>query len=114
MQVLHEPYAHLYVGDYFTDTLDLSAHCALRLLLLETWVHGPVGPCASGKGRRTDKRGMAGYQRRQWRTGRSEIFGKRVTFEKEIWRAIDAGYVLFFGVFDVGLSCQDRRSRRPL
>jgi len=45
MQVLHEPYAHLYVGDYFTDTLDLSAHehCALRLLLLETWVHGPVG-----------------------------------------------------------------------
>ena len=45
MQVLHEPYAHLYVGDYFADTLDLSAHehCALRLLLLETWVHGPVG-----------------------------------------------------------------------
>jgi len=37
MQVLHEPYAHLYVGDYFADTLDLSAHehCALRLLLLE-------------------------------------------------------------------------------
>src|SRR6185437_8643637 len=37
--------AHLYVGDYFTDTLDLSAHehCALRLLVLETWVHGPVG-----------------------------------------------------------------------
>ena len=45
MQVLHEPYAHLYVGDYFADALDLSAHehCALRLLLLETWVHGPVG-----------------------------------------------------------------------
>ena len=44
MQVLHEPYAHLYVGDYFADTLDLSAHehCALRLLLLETWVRGPV------------------------------------------------------------------------
>ena len=37
--------ARTYVGDYFTDTLDLSAneHCALRLLLLETWVHGPVG-----------------------------------------------------------------------
>ena len=36
-QTLHEAYAHLYVGDYFTDTLDLSAHehCALRLLLLE-------------------------------------------------------------------------------
>jgi len=45
IQALHEPYAHLYVGDYFTDTLDLSAHehCALRLLLLETWVRGPVG-----------------------------------------------------------------------
>src|SRR6187200_2121162 len=44
IQALHEPYAHLYVGDYFADTLDLSAHehCALRLLLLETWVRGPV------------------------------------------------------------------------
>jgi hypothetical protein len=42
---LHEPYAHLYVGDYFADTLDLTAaeHVALRLLLLETWVRGPVG-----------------------------------------------------------------------
>ena len=45
IQSLHEPYAHLYVGDYFADTLDLSAHehRALRLLLLETWVRGPVG-----------------------------------------------------------------------
>jgi hypothetical protein len=45
IQALHEPYAYLYVGDYFADTLDLSApeHRALRLLLLETWVHGPVG-----------------------------------------------------------------------
>ena len=45
IQALHEPYAHLYVGDYFADTLYLSAHehCALRLLLLETWVRGPVG-----------------------------------------------------------------------
>ena len=45
IQALHEPYAHLYVDDYFADTLDLSAHehCALRLLLLETWVRGPVG-----------------------------------------------------------------------
>ena len=42
--VLHEPYAHLYVGDYFADTLDLtsSEHRALRLLLLETWVCGFV------------------------------------------------------------------------
>jgi hypothetical protein len=41
---LLEPYAHLYVGDYFADTLDLTAtqHRALRLLLLETWVRGFV------------------------------------------------------------------------
>jgi uncharacterized protein YdaU (DUF1376 family) len=39
-----EPYAYLYVGDYFADTLDLTAnqHRALRLLLLETWVRGFV------------------------------------------------------------------------
>ena len=45
IKVLHEPYAHLYVGDYFADTLDLAAHehRAFRLLLLETWVRGPVG-----------------------------------------------------------------------
>jgi len=38
IQALHEPYANLYLGDYFADTLDLSAdeHRALRLLLLET------------------------------------------------------------------------------
>ena len=38
IQALHEPYAYLYVGDYFADTLDLAAHehRALRLLLLET------------------------------------------------------------------------------
>jgi hypothetical protein len=43
-QALHEPYAYLYVGDYLADTLDLAAHehRALRLLLLETWVRGPV------------------------------------------------------------------------
>jgi hypothetical protein len=42
---LHEPYAHLYIGDYYADTFDLDAHehRALRLLLLETWVRGPVG-----------------------------------------------------------------------
>src|SRR3954468_9837159 len=45
IQALHEPYAYLYVGDYFADTLDLAAHehRALRLLLLQTWVRGPVG-----------------------------------------------------------------------
>jgi uncharacterized protein YdaU (DUF1376 family) len=38
IQALHEAHAYLYVGDYFADTLDLSApeHRALRLLLLET------------------------------------------------------------------------------
>jgi uncharacterized protein YdaU (DUF1376 family) len=53
---LHETYAHLYVGDYFADTLDLTVieHVALRLLLLETWVRGPVGNV-----RRIDARGMA-------------------------------------------------------
>jgi hypothetical protein len=45
IQALHEPYAYLYVGDYFADTLDLASreHRALRLLLLETWMRGPVG-----------------------------------------------------------------------
>ena len=45
IKALHEPYANLYLGDYFADTLDLSAdeHRALRLLLLETWVRGPIG-----------------------------------------------------------------------
>jgi hypothetical protein len=45
IQALHEAYAHLYVGDYFVDTLGLSAHehRTLRLLLLETWIRGPVG-----------------------------------------------------------------------
>jgi hypothetical protein len=44
IQALHEPYVYLYVGDYFADTLDLAAreHRALRLLLLETWMRGPV------------------------------------------------------------------------
>jgi uncharacterized protein YdaU (DUF1376 family) len=39
---LHEPYAHLYVGDYFSDTLNLSAreHRALQLLLFHAWVDG--------------------------------------------------------------------------
>src|SRR6188768_1746718 len=60
MQVLHEPYAHLYVGDYFADTLDLSAHehCALRLLLLETWVRGPVGHVRLAK--------VAGLTKAEW------------------------------------------------
>jgi len=44
-EALHEPYGHLYVGDYTADTFELTAqeHRALRLLLLETWVRGPVG-----------------------------------------------------------------------
>ena len=45
VRALHEPYVYLYIGDYFADTLALAAHehRALRLLLLETWVRGPVG-----------------------------------------------------------------------
>jgi hypothetical protein len=67
MQVLHEPYAHLYVGDYFADTLDLSAHehCALRLLLLETWVHGPVGHVRLAR--------VAGLAKEEWQVIKSAV-----------------------------------------
>jgi hypothetical protein len=39
---LLEPCAHLYVGNYVADSLDLTViqHRALRHLLLETWVRG--------------------------------------------------------------------------
>jgi uncharacterized protein YdaU (DUF1376 family) len=41
---LFEPSAYLYAGEYFSDTLHLSAaeHRALRLLLLKNWVRGFV------------------------------------------------------------------------
>ena len=60
IQALHEPYAYLYVGDYLADTPDLAAHehRALRLLLLETWVRGPVG-----NGRLAQ---VAGLTRAEW------------------------------------------------
>jgi len=60
IQALHEPYAYLYVGDYFSDTLDLAAHehRALRLLLLETWVRGPVGNVRLAQ--------VAGLTRAEW------------------------------------------------
>lgn len=60
IQPLHEPYAFLYVGDYFSDTLDLAAHehRALRLLLLETWVRGPVGNTRLAK--------VAGLSNEEW------------------------------------------------
>jgi hypothetical protein len=60
IQALHEPYAHVYVGDYFADTLDLSAleHCALRLRLLETWVRGPVGNACLAR--------VAGLTKEEW------------------------------------------------
>lgn len=60
IQALHEPYAHLYVGDYFADTLDLAAreHRALRLLLLETWVRGLVGNVRLAR--------VAGLTRAEW------------------------------------------------
>ena len=61
IQALHEPYAHLYVGDYFADTLDLTAHehRALRLLLLETWIHGSIG--------NVRLRRVAGLTTEEWR-----------------------------------------------
>lgn len=60
IQTLHEPYAFLYVGDYFADTLDLAAHehRALRLLLLETWLMGPVGNTRLAK--------VAGLTKEEW------------------------------------------------
>jgi len=60
IRALHEPYAYLYVGDYFADTLDLTAHehRALRILLLETWVHGPVGNVRLAS--------VAGLTREEW------------------------------------------------
>ena len=60
VRTLHEPYAYLYVGDYFADTLDLAAHehRALRLLLLETWVRGPVGNLRLAK--------VAGLTKEEW------------------------------------------------
>jgi 5-methylcytosine-specific restriction endonuclease McrA len=60
IQALHEPYAYLYVGDYSADTLDLAAreHRALRLLLLETWVRGPVGNVRLAQ--------VAGLTRAEW------------------------------------------------
>jgi len=67
IQALHEPYAHLYVGDYFADTLDLSAleHCVLRLLLLETWVRGPVGNARLAR--------VAGLTKEEWQAIKSAI-----------------------------------------
>src|SRR5689334_11918337 len=64
---LHEPYAHLYIGDYYADTFNLSAHehLALRLLLLETWVHGPVGNTRLHK--------VARVSKEQWHTIRSSV-----------------------------------------
>jgi uncharacterized protein YdaU (DUF1376 family) len=37
-----EAYSYLYIGDYFSDTLNLSAreHAAFRHLLLHMWLHG--------------------------------------------------------------------------
>lgn len=37
-----EIFSELYIGDYFTDTLDFSArqHAAFRLLLLHAWLNG--------------------------------------------------------------------------
>jgi len=64
---LHETYAHLYVGDYFADTLDLTVieHVALRLLLLETWVRGPVGNVRLAS--------VTGLTREEWQTVKPAI-----------------------------------------
>ena len=60
-------YAHLYVGDYFADTLDLAAHehRALRMLLLETWVRGPVGNARLAK--------VAGLTKAEWQVVKTSV-----------------------------------------
>ena len=67
VRALHEPYAYLYVGDYFADTLGLAAHQhrALRLLLLETWVRGPVGNARLAK--------VAGLTRAEWQAVKPSV-----------------------------------------
>ena len=67
IQPLHEPYAYLYAGDYFADTLHLAAreHRALRLLLLETWVRGPVGNVRLAK--------VAGLTRAEWQEVKAAV-----------------------------------------
>jgi hypothetical protein len=67
IRALHEPYAYLYVGDYFADTLDFSAreHRALWLLLLETWVRGPVGNVRLAK--------VAGLTPDEWQEVKSAV-----------------------------------------
>jgi len=67
IRALYESYAHLYVGDYFADTLDLAAreHRALRLLLLETWVRGPVGNARLAK--------VAGLTKAEWQVVKTSV-----------------------------------------
>lgn len=55
-----EIYSQLYIGDYFSDTLEFSAaeHSAFRLLLLHTWLHGAPS--------RWRMRSIAQVNRSQW------------------------------------------------
>jgi HNH endonuclease len=67
IRALYESYAHLYVGDYFADTLGLASHehRALRLLLLETWVRGPVGNARLAK--------VAGLTKAEWQVVKTSV-----------------------------------------
>ena len=64
---LHEPYAHLYIGDYVADTLHLTAveQRALRVLLLSIWLHGSVPNLRLAK--------LAGLARHEWNAVRPAV-----------------------------------------
>jgi hypothetical protein len=85
--------AQLYIGDYFGDTLQLSAqeHAILALLLLHVWLNGPVGRwkfavCAGlsfGEWRAIRQAVLPLYQRaaaniEQWKEAIRAFDGKRL------------------------------------
>ena len=76
LPISNEICAQLYVGDYFGDTLLLSAreHAALGFLLLHIWLKGPVWRFAR----------TAGLCRSEWKTMRDAILPLYRTAEGNI------------------------------
>jgi hypothetical protein len=70
-RVASETYAHLYIGDYFADTLDFTAdeHRTLRLLLLHLWMGNTL--------ERDDAylAEVAGLSVDQWLDAKTNVFG---------------------------------------
>jgi len=80
MRTVYDCYSHLYVGDYFADTLRLNAgeHRALRRLLLESWcrelaMDDDIGLAVS-----------AGLTPRAWRTVKPAILELLVDMRPKI------------------------------